>query len=69
MANFLSRLAHGVAQVPHRVLVAAGWAQMEPAGLGVTPAPTDLDAMEDRRREEQEVLRQGSEEERSPDPD
>jgi hypothetical protein len=69
MANFLSRMAHGVAGIPHRILVAAGWAQMEPAGLGVTPVPTeDLEERETRRREEQAVLRQGADEERPPDP-
>ena len=69
MANLLTRMAHGVAQVPHRILVAAGWARMEPAGLGVSPAPaSDVDEMETRRREGQEVLRQGSEDERPPDP-
>ena len=58
MASFLSRLAHGIARIPRRLLAAAGWAQMEPTGFGVgSTQASDPDEMEAGRRQERETWR------------
>ena len=63
MASLLSRLAHGVARIPRRLLAAAGWAQMEPRGFGVgSTQATDLDEMEAGRRTERETWRKSDDE-------
>lgn len=59
MTTFLSRLGRGIARLPRRILAAAGWAQMEPMGLGVgKPATGDLDEMETQNRQRRETWRQ-----------
>jgi len=67
MVNALSRLGRSVASLPRRLLAAAGWAHMEPTGLGAGPVHTgDLDELEAERRQRQETWRRpGDEEPRS----
>jgi hypothetical protein len=64
MANLLTRLGRGVTQLPRKLLAAAGWAHMEPTGLGVGPVHTgDLDEIEAERRRRHETWRRPDDEE------
>jgi hypothetical protein len=59
----LNRLVKAITAIPGRVLRAAGWAHMEPAGLGVdTDARTDVEEIEAERRRQREVARTGVDE-------
>lgn len=56
--KILSRIGHAIARLPRRLLAAAGWAQMEPMGLGVGEVHTgDSDAIEAERRRQRETWR------------
>ena len=67
MANLLVRLARGIGRLPHRILGAVGWTQMEPTGLGAGPLqPEDPDAAATRRRQAREVWRKPDDEGRPP---
>jgi hypothetical protein len=55
MRRTFARLARFVGQAPRRLLAAAGWAHMEPTGLGLGGVHTghadELEAARRRRRE------------------
>jgi len=59
MTNLLRRLGGGLAQLPGRILAAAGWPAA--AGVGVTPTG-GLDEAEAKRRRQREVWRRGADE-------
>lgn len=65
MAELLRRLSRGLAQLPGRILAAAGWPTA--AGVGVTNTG-GVDELEAKRRREREAWRQGVDEDdqRSP---
>lgn len=70
MASVLSRLGRSVAQLPRRLLAAAGWAHMEPTGLGVGSVHSgDLDEMETERRQQREAWRRRDDEDATSDSD
>lgn len=69
MVQMLTRLGRAIAQLPRRLLAAAGWAHMEPTGLGVGAVHTgDLDEMEAERRQRRETWRREDDKDPPADP-
>ena len=58
MVKVVARWVGEIARLPRRLLAAAGWAHMEPTGLGAGEVHTgDLDEMEAERRQRRETWR------------
>jgi hypothetical protein len=58
MAGIVERVARFLGGLPGRLVRAALWAHMEPAGLGAGKVHTeDLDELERQRRQDDEILR------------
>ena len=65
MIKILSRVGHEIARLPRRMLAAAGWAHMEPMGLGAGEIHTgDLDDLEAERRRRRETWRREGDEDK-----
>ena len=63
MTNLRRRLGRGLAQLPRRILAAAGW----PTASGVGyQTPGGLDEIEAERRRQREVWRRGVDEDNRP---
>ena len=62
MPDFVARVARLVARLPGRLVSAAGWAHLEPVGLGVGTVHTlDVEGIERERRRDRELERRADE--------